>query len=50
MTAPNAPLAAVYFDCDSTLASIEGVDELLQFVDEALRRLVRSMRILEGEI
>lgn len=31
------PYAAVYFDCDSTLSSIEGVDELLQFADPALR-------------
>ena len=31
------PFASVYFDCDSTLSSIEGVDELLQFVDPALR-------------
>ena len=38
MASPTHPLAAVYFDCDSTLSSIEGVDELLQFVDEALRR------------
>lgn len=33
----HPPFASVYFDCDSTLSSIEGVDELLQFVDPALR-------------
>jgi phosphoserine phosphatase len=31
------PFAAVYFDCDSTLSSIEGVDELLQFVESKQR-------------
>lgn len=31
------PFASVYFDCDSTLVAIEGVDELLQFADPALR-------------
>lgn len=31
------PFAAVWFDCDSTLAAIEGVDELLRFVPQALR-------------
>ena len=31
------PFAAVYFDCDSTLSSIEGVDELLQFAEPGLR-------------
>ena len=32
------PFAAVWFDCDSTLSAIEGVDELLQFVSPELRR------------
>ena len=31
------PFAAVYFDCDSTLSSIEGVDELLQFAEPGQR-------------
>lgn len=31
------PFAAVWFDCDSTLSAIEGVDELLQFVAPAQR-------------
>ena len=30
--------SAVYFDCDSTLSSIEGVDQLLQFADPDLRQ------------
>jgi phosphoserine phosphatase len=33
----DTPLAAIYFDCDSTLSSIEGVDELLQFANPTLR-------------
>ena len=33
----HPPFAAVYFDCDSTLSSIEGVDELLQFAESKLR-------------
>lgn len=41
MTAP--PFAAVYFDCDSTLSAIEGVDELLQFADPALRREIAEL-------
>jgi len=31
------PFAAVWFDCDSTLSAIEGVDELLQFLAPELR-------------
>ncbi|MBL8727610.1 MAG: HAD-IB family phosphatase [Planctomycetes bacterium] len=31
------PFAAVYFDCDSTLSAIEGVDELLAFAPASLR-------------
>src|SRR5688572_9236482 len=30
------PYAAVYFDCDSTLSAIEGVDELLQDAPKGL--------------
>ena len=39
----DQPLASVYFDCDSTLAAIEGVDELLQFADPALRRDIAEL-------
>ncbi len=31
------PFAAVWFDCDSTLSAIEGVDELLQWAPPSLR-------------
>ena len=37
------PFSAVYFDCDSTLSSIEGVDELLQFADSALRQDIAAL-------
>ena len=43
MSSPAEPLAAVYFDCDSTLSSIEGVDELLQFADPGLRREIAEL-------
>jgi phosphoserine phosphatase len=34
---------AVYFDCDSTLSAIEGVDELLEGVDPALCAEIREL-------
>jgi len=37
------PFAAVYFDCDSTLSCIEGVDELLQFADPQLRAEIAEL-------
>ena len=37
------PFAAVYFDCDSTLSTIEGVDELLEFADPELRRDIAAL-------
>lgn len=37
------PFRAVYFDCDSTLSSIEGVDELLAFADPALRAEIAEL-------
>lgn len=37
------PFAAVYFDCDSTLSSIEGVDELLQFAAPELRQQIADL-------
>jgi phosphoserine phosphatase len=37
------PFAAVYFDCDSTLSSIEGVDELLQFAFPDLRAEIAEL-------
>lgn len=37
------PFAAVYFDCDSTLSSIEGVDELLQNLAPELTAEIRLL-------
>jgi len=37
------PFAAVYFDCDSTLSSIEGIDELLEFADTDLRQDIAEL-------
>jgi phosphoserine phosphatase len=39
----SPPFASVYFDCDSTLSSIEGIDELLQFADPALRKDIAEL-------
>lgn len=38
-----SPLAAVYFDCDSTLSAIEGVDELLQWAPADLRADIAAL-------
>jgi len=45
------PFASVYFDCDSTLTAIEGVDELLQFADPALRQEIALLteQAMNGE-
>jgi phosphoserine phosphatase len=40
---PQEPFAAVYFDCDSTLSAIEGVDELLRFCPSHLRADIAAM-------
>jgi phosphoserine phosphatase len=37
------PYAAVYFDCDSTLSSIEGVDELLRWAPPTLRQDIAAL-------
>ncbi|MBX3463806.1 MAG: HAD-IB family phosphatase [Planctomycetes bacterium] len=44
------PFAAVYFDCDSTLSAIEGVDELLAFAPPTLRAEVADLtnQAMEG--
>jgi phosphoserine phosphatase len=46
------PFAAVYFDCDSTLSSIEGVDELLAFAPPALRADIADLtnKAMEGKL
>ncbi len=37
------PFAAIYFDCDSTLSAMEGVDELLRDVDPAFRAEIAAL-------
>lgn len=51
MTAP-APFAAVWFDCDSTLSAIEGVDELLRWAPGHLRQEIATLtdRAMNGEL
>jgi phosphoserine phosphatase len=46
------PFASVYFDCDSTLSSVEGVDELLLGLDDGLRAelLQLTQRAMEGSL
>lgn len=39
----TAPLAGVYFDCDSTLCSIEGVDELLRWAPADQRAVITAL-------
>jgi phosphoserine phosphatase len=43
LPALETPLASVWFDCDSTLSSIEGVDELLHWAPAALRTDVAAL-------
>jgi phosphoserine phosphatase len=46
------PFASVWFDCDSTLSAIEGVDELLAFVPPGLRQDVATLtrQAMEGSL
>jgi phosphoserine phosphatase len=46
------PFAAVWFDCDSTLSTIEGVDELLADVGPDRRRAIAALteRAMNGEL
>ncbi|MEC7582792.1 MAG: HAD-IB family phosphatase [Planctomycetota bacterium] len=51
MTAPP-PFASVYFDCDSTLSAIEGVDELITFAPPELAADIADLtrRAMDGEL
>ena len=40
---PPTPFRAVYFDCDSTLTAIEGVDELLADYPQAVRAEIAAL-------
>ncbi len=46
------PFAAVYFDCDSTLSAIEGIDELLQWAPATLRRDIADLtrKAMDGRL
>lgn len=48
----SPPFASVWFDCDSTLSAIEGVDELLAFVPAELRADIANLtaRAMEGSL
>lgn len=48
----RAPFASVWFDCDSTLSAIEGVDELLAFAPKELRADIAALttKAMEGAL
>lgn len=50
--APGPPFSAFYFDCDSTLSTVEGVDELLRILPEEQRNELRDLtrRAMEGSL
>ncbi len=49
---PEIPFRAVYFDCDSTLSRIEGIDELLSHLPEHEQEELRALtrRAMDGEV
>lgn len=49
---PRVPLRSIWFDCDSTLSSIEGIDELAARRDDATRRDIAALteRAMAGEL
>lgn len=51
-SAPDRPFASVWFDCDSTLAAIEGIDELGALRDTATRARIATLtdRAMSGEL
>jgi phosphoserine phosphatase len=50
--APSTPFASIWFDCDSTLSTIEGVDELGRRRDASTLRAVEDLtaRAMSGEL
>ncbi|MEO0479857.1 MAG: HAD-IB family phosphatase [Planctomycetota bacterium] len=52
MTAPTTPFERIWFDCDSTLARIEGIDELGASADDETRQRVAEAtnRAMGGEV
>jgi phosphoserine phosphatase len=51
MTANHwTPFDLIFFDCDSTLSSIEGIDELARFKGKELRVSVLTEKAMNGEL
>ncbi|MEQ1632901.1 MAG: HAD-IB family phosphatase, partial [Planctomycetota bacterium] len=50
--AARPPFHAVYFDCDSTLSAIEGIDELVRPLPAAVQQELRALteRAMNGEM
>ncbi|MCS7070219.1 MAG: HAD-IB family phosphatase [Anaerolinea sp.] len=44
------PYDMVFFDCDSTLSTIEGIDELARFKGKAWRVSVLTQKAMDGEL
>ncbi|MBI5850019.1 MAG: haloacid dehalogenase [Planctomycetes bacterium] len=49
---PAAPFRSIWFDCDSTLSAIEGIDELGTLRDDETRRAIAALteRAMAGEL
>ncbi len=45
-----SPYDLIFFDCDSTLSSIEGIDELARFKGKELRVSVLTQKAMDGEL
>jgi phosphoserine phosphatase len=50
MNAPQLPSRLIFFDCDSTLTSIEGIDELARLTDQFDHIADLTRRAMDGEI
>ncbi|MCL4249664.1 MAG: HAD-IB family phosphatase [Anaerolineae bacterium] len=49
-TIPWTSYDLIFFDCDSTLSAIEGIDELARFKGKAWRVSVLTQKAMEGEL
>jgi phosphoserine phosphatase len=45
-----SPFDLIFFDCDSTLSAIEGIDELARFKGKELRVSVLTQKAMDGEL
>src|SRR5450759_632567 len=50
MNAPQLPSRLIFFDCDSTLTSIEGIDELARLTGQFDHIADLTRRAMDGEI